>query len=86
MTLKTAIDGYQVLNFTSGLTFKTTETGTDSYTNAAGVYNIRYKAVTGTELSTLLASAANSGKTACWDFQFTSGAGATTQPAVSYCR
>jgi tripartite-type tricarboxylate transporter receptor subunit TctC len=29
---------------------------------------------------------ANKGKSACWTFQFTSGAGATTQPAVSYCR
>ena len=34
----------------------------------------------------LLALPQNSGKLACWNFQFTSGAGAATQPAVAYCR
>ena len=87
MTLATAsADGYQVLQFTSAGSFTSTETGTDSYANAAGSYRIRYKPVTGTELATLLALSANSGKTACWNFQFTSAAAATTQPAISYCR
>ena len=85
MTLATdATDGYQVLQFTSAQSFTATETGTDQYLNAAGTYKIRYIAVTGTDLATLLA--ANAGKTACWRFQFTSGAGATTQPTISYCR
>jgi phosphatidylethanolamine-binding protein (PEBP) family uncharacterized protein len=85
MTLTTDTnDGYQVMQFTSAEPFTTTETGTDSYSNAPGTYKIRYKAATGAELTTLLAS--NPGKTACWNFQFTSGAGVTTQPAVAYCR
>ena len=87
MTLSTsAIDGYQVLQFTSAKSFISTETGTDSYANAAGTYRIRYRALTGGDLSTQLALAANSGKTACWTFQFTSASGTTTQPTVSYCR
>lgn len=87
MTLTTdSTDGYQVLQFTSGQSFTTTETGSDSYKNNAGSYRIRYKAVTGTALSTLLAQNANSGKSACWDFQFTNSTGTTTQPSVSYCR
>ena len=85
MTLATdATDGYQVLQFMSAQPFTTTETGTDKYVNAAGVYKIRYKSVLGTELAALLA--ANTGKTACWSFQFSSSSGATTQPAISYCR
>jgi phosphatidylethanolamine-binding protein (PEBP) family uncharacterized protein len=87
MTLTTdSTDGYQVLQFTSARSFTSTETGTDSYTNAAGSYRVRYKPVTGTELATLLALSANGGKTACWNFQFTSATAATTQPTVSYCR
>ncbi len=87
MTLATsATDGYQVLQFTSAAGFTSTETGTDSYANAAGTYRIRYKALTGVDLSTQLALAANSGKSACWNFQFTNAAGTTTQPSVSYCR
>ena len=87
MTLVTdATDGYQVLQFTSARTFTTTETGADSYVNAAGTYKIRYKAVAGAALVTLLAQNANAGKTACWNFQFTSSAGTTTQPTISYCR
>jgi phosphatidylethanolamine-binding protein (PEBP) family uncharacterized protein len=85
MTLTTdPADGYQVLQFSSARSFTATETGSDSYANAPGTYNIRYKSVTGAALTTLLAS--NAGKTACWNFQFTSSAGATTQPTVSYCR
>ena len=85
MTLTTdATDGYQVLQFSSARLFTTTATGSDSYANTAGTYNIRYKSVTGSALATLLAS--NAGKTACWNFQFTNSAGSTTQPAMSYCR
>lgn len=70
--------------FSSARSFTTTASGSDSYANTAGNYNIRYKAVTGTVLTTLLAS--NAGKTACWTFQFTNNAGSTTQPTMSYCR
>ena len=85
MTLTTdAADGYQVLQFTSAQPFTTTATGSDSYANSPGTYKIRYKPLTGTELTSLLAS--NPGKTACWSFQFASGAGVTTQPTTSYCR
>lgn len=87
MTLTTdASDGYQVLQFTSSVSFTTTETGSDQYANAPGTYRIRYKAVTGAALDALLAQPANAGKSACWNFQFTSGAGAVTQPATSYCK
>ena len=87
MTLATsAINGYQVLQFTSAKSFISTETGIDSYANAAGTYRIRYKALTGSDLTTQLALPANSGKTACWNFQFTNAAGTTTQPTISYCR
>jgi phosphatidylethanolamine-binding protein (PEBP) family uncharacterized protein len=87
MTLTTdATDGYQVLQFTSAQTFTTTETGSDGYSNAPGTYKIRYKAVTGPALAAMLALGQNAGKTACWNFQFASGAGATTQPSVNYCR
>jgi YHYH protein/Phosphatidylethanolamine-binding protein len=87
MTLSTdATDGYQVLKFTSAQTFVTTETGTDATTNLAGTYNIRYKAVTGTALAALLALPANSNKAACWNFQFTTHNGATTQPTIAYCK
>ncbi len=85
MTLTTdATDGYQVLNFNSALPFTTTGTGSDKNPNLPGTYNIRYKSVTGTALTTLLAS--NPGKTACWNFQFTNSTGSTTQPTMSYCR
>ena len=87
MTLVTdATDGYQVLQFTSARTFTTTETGADSYVNPAGSYKIRYKAVAGAALVTLLAQTVNAGKTTCWNFQFASSAGTTTQPTISYCR
>ncbi len=85
MTLSTdPSDGYQVLQFTSAQNFVTNETGSDSYSNSPGTYRIRYKEVTGAALTTLLAS--NPGKTACWQFQFTTGSGVTTQPTISYCR
>ena len=87
MTLATdAGDGYQVLEFESDRPFTSTETGTDSYANAAGTYRIRYKVITGTELATLLAQRQHAGKSQCWNFQFTTSAGLTTQPTVSYCR
>jgi phosphatidylethanolamine-binding protein (PEBP) family uncharacterized protein len=87
MTLTTdASDGYQVLQFTSAVSFTTTETGSDQYANAPGTYRVRYKAVTGAALDALLAQPANAGKAACWNFQFTSGAGAVTQPTISYCK
>ncbi|MBU1359752.1 MAG: YHYH protein [Gammaproteobacteria bacterium] len=87
MTLVTdAADGYQVLQFQSDRPFTSTATGSDSYANSAGSYHIRYKAVTGTELTTLLAQRQHAGKSQCWNFQFTTSAGLTTQPTVSYCR
>ncbi|MBH9575675.1 YHYH protein [Inhella proteolytica] len=87
MTLRTdAADGYQVLQFTSARSFTTTETGSDSYANAPGTYRIRYQRVTGAALDALLAQTANRSKSACWNFQFTSGTGASTQPPITYCR
>jgi hypothetical protein len=87
MTLTTdSTNGYQVLQFTSAAPFVTTETGSDSYNNAPGTYRIRYKQVTGSALTSLLALKQNSGATACWNFQFADSAGNTTQPTVSYCR
>ena len=81
-----AADGYQVLQFTTSRPFTSTETGTDSYANPAGSYRIRFKPVTGAALTALLAMSPNSGKSACWNFQFTDSGGATTQPTLSYCR
>jgi phosphatidylethanolamine-binding protein (PEBP) family uncharacterized protein len=86
MTLTTASDGYQVLQFSSSLAFVATETGTDSYSYNAGTYKIRYKQVTGAALDTLLAQAQNAGDTACYNFEFTDSSGNTTQPTVSYCK
>jgi uncharacterized protein (TIGR03437 family) len=87
MTLTTdPTDGYQVLQFTSAITFKTNETGTDSYSNPPGTYKIRYIELTGTALATQLALKPNSNATACWNFQFLNSAGATTQPTVTYCK
>ena len=79
-----ATDGYQVMRFTSNQAFNTTSNGTDNYPNAAGAYNIRFKQLSGTELSSALTGTA--GKTACWTFKFTTSAGATTQPNTTYCR
>lgn len=85
MTLTTAGDGYQELQFTSARVFSTTETGQDSYTNAPGTYRIRYRQLTGAELAAAL-QGANAGRTACWSFHFTTDGGAATQPPVTYCR
>lgn len=87
MTLTTdPKDGYQVLQFTSAIAFRSTETGSDTYNNPAGTYRIRYKQVLGDALTALLAQRANANATACWEFQFVNSAGATTQPTVSYCK
>ncbi len=87
MTLATdANDGYQVLQFTSALSFTTNETGSDSYSNAPGTYRIRYKQLAGSALLSALAQNGNANKSACWAFQFTDAAGTTTQPNVTYCR
>ena len=87
MTLTTdASDGDQVLQFSAARAFTSTETGADSCANAAGSYRIRFKPVTGAALTALLATGANSGKSACWNFQFNNTAGSTTRPAISYCR
>jgi YHYH protein len=87
MTLSTdASDGYAVLKFTSTQAFTSTETGLDSYVNAAGTYNIRYKSITGTALDALLSLASNANKSACWNFQFSNNTSATTQPTITYCR
>jgi len=87
MTLTTdPTDGYQVLQFTSAIPFTTTETGSDSYSNPAGTYKIRYKQVTGDALAALLALKQNAGASACWNFQFVDSTGKTTQSTVSYCR
>ena len=87
MTLTTdATDGYQVLQFTSALRFTTNETGSDSYVNQPGTYKIRYKQVSGTDLVALLGQRQNANATTCWNFQFTDGNGAATQPTVSYCK
>ena len=77
-------DGYQVLQFTSGVTFRTNETGSDNYTNPPGTYRIRYKQVLGADLIPLLAQ--KPGATACWNFQFLNTGGAATQPNVNYCK
>ncbi len=87
MTLTTdPKDGYQVLQFTSARAFVTNEAGNDSYNNAPGTYQIRYKQVTGTDLQALLAQPKNAAFTACWNFQFLNSSGATTQPTISYCK
>ena len=87
MTLTTdAADGYQVLQFTSPVSFKSTETGSDSYSSAAGTYKIRYKQVTGADLAALLVLRQNANASACWNFQFTNSSGLSSQPAVSYCK
>ena len=87
MTLRSEpATGQQVLRFTTARSFTTTETGQDSYPNAPGTYQIRYKPLKGDALEAVLALAANRGRTACWEFEFRSDAGATTQPTVTYCR
>ncbi len=87
MTLTTdAVDGYQVLQFSSAVTFATNETGSDSYINSPGTYRIRYKQLTGTALTTALSTGNNTNKSVCWNFNFTDSNGNTTQPSITYCR
>ena len=87
MTLSTdPSDGYAVLQFTSAKTFVTNEVGNDSYTNLAGTYKIRYKALSGADLAAALAVTKNVGKSMCWAFQFQNASGTTTQPNITYCR
>lgn len=87
MTLTTdAVDGYQVLQFSSAVTFTTNETGSDSYVNSPGTYRIRYKQLTGAALTTALATGNNTNKSVCWNFNFTDSNGNTTQPSITYCR
>jgi hypothetical protein len=87
MTLTTdPTDGYQVLRFTSAKSFVTNETGTDSYNNPPGTYQIRFKEVTGSALESLLSQKQNANATACWNFEFVDSNGNTTQPSVSYCK
>lgn len=78
-------DGYQILQFSAARAFIRTETGADSYANPAGRFRIRirFMPVTVSALTARLAAGANSGKSACWNFQFNNTAGVTTQPAVS---
>ena len=87
MTLATdPNDGYQVLQFTSAISFNSTENGTDRYPNAPGTYRIRYKQLTGALLTAALAQQQNRNATACWTFQFLNASNATTQPEVAYCK
>jgi hypothetical protein len=87
MTLVTdPADGYAVLQFSSATAFATTETGSDQYVNAPGTWKIRYKAVSGAALASLLALPANAGKSACWTFQFQTGGGTASQPTTAYCK
>ena len=79
-----AADGYQVMNFSTDQSFNTTTNGADNISNTAGNYNVRYKQLSGTVLSTALTG--NPGKTACWNFKFTNSAGTETQPSTTYCR
>ena len=87
MTLRSdATTGQQVLQFTSARSFTTNETGSDSYANPAGTYQIRYKRLWGDALEAALAAQSNKSRVACWEFQFTTSSGVTTQPAITYCR
>ena len=74
------------LQFSAAQPFTSTETGADSYTNAAGTYRVRFKPITGSALAAQHALSQNSGKSACWNLQFNNPAGAATQPSVSYWR
>lgn len=81
-----AASGQQVLQFSSAKSFTTTENGADSYVNVAGNYQIRYRRLAGDELVSALASQTSKSSVACWEFQFTTVAGASTQPKTLYCR
>ncbi len=83
MTLTTDSSGYSVLQFTSSSTFFTRVTNsTYSIPNSSGVNQIKYKQLTGTDLTTALASA-GTGKTKCWNFQFPNAASSTN---INFCR
>jgi hypothetical protein len=87
MSLSTDIaDAYQVLEFTTDKSFVSTETGKDSYSNTAGTYKIRYKALADDALQAALSKTENKGKSLCWAFQFKNSAGASSQPDVIYCK
>ena len=88
MTLTTDSSGYSVLQFTSGSSFNTTPDNSNNYStvNPAGRYKILYRQMSGTALSTELAKAANSGKSACWEFIFQNGAGSTSQASMNFCK
>jgi hypothetical protein len=87
MTLSTdSSDAFQVLTFTTEKSFVSTETGKDSYSNMAGSYKIRYKALEGSELELALTKAENKGKSVCWAFQFKTATDSSNQPDVTYCK
>jgi hypothetical protein len=83
MTLTTD-SGYSVLTFTSAATFNTrVDNSTYSISNPQGVNTIKYKQLTGTDLTTALAITANVGKTSCWQFLFPQAASSTN---MTFCR
>lgn len=88
MTLSTDSNGYSVLQFSSASSFNTTPDNSNAYTtiNPAGAYKILYKQMVGSSLTTELAKAANSGKTACWEFIFQNNAKANSQPSMNFCK
>jgi hypothetical protein len=82
MTLTTDSSGYSVLQFTASSTFNTRVTNsTFSISNPTGVNQVKYKQLTGTDLTTALAS--NTGKTSCWQFLFPQAASSTS---INFCR
>ena len=87
MTLRSDTStGQQVLRFSSARTFVTTSNGQDSYNNLPGSYQIRYRQLKGDTLEAALALPANRNRSACWEFDFRTEAGASSQPLVTYCR
>ena len=87
MTLRTdTTTGQQVLRFSTTRSFTTNETGQDSYANAPGTYQIRWRSLKGDELESALSQTANKNKLACWAFEFRQDAGAQSQPPITYCR
>ncbi len=82
MTLTTDSSGYSVLQFTASSIFLTRVTNsTYSISNPTGVNQVKYKQLTGTDLTTALAS--NTGKTSCWQFLFPQAASSTS---INFCR
>lgn len=83
MTLTTD-SGYNVLTFTSSAIFLTSvDNSTASISNPAGVNTIKYKQLTGTDLTSALSLTANKGKTSCWQFLFPQAASSNT---MIFCR